>query len=366
VIFGLKSTQNLKVMRKSVEIFLNIVFLVILLFLFIYIQFGSYIIANSLDSLSGKSASLSDFIGLLRHKIPFMLLSFTGPILCFYLSYFILVPKYLYNKQYVKFSTFSLLVIFISAIIISPFVKYYSGEAHIGLPETLFVSIIFASICWLFGTLIKGFLLWIKSITEKKALQKKHLESKTALLMLKAQINPHFLFNSLNNIDILINENPIIASEYLKKLSDILRYVLYETKEAEIELAKEIEQINSYIELQKIRTANPRYINFKVTGELKDQKIAPMIFLPFIENAFKHSKNKTIDNAIDVEFVINKDKIKMVCRNYYEAGQLEVLTNEGLGIETIKQRLNLLYPETHELIINKIEPWFTVTLCIKL
>jgi LytS/YehU family sensor histidine kinase len=190
------------------------------------------------------------------------------------------------------------------------------------------------------------------------------LESKNALLLLQAQINPHFLFNSLNNIDILIEETPKIASEYLKKLSDILRYVLYETKEDETGLAKEIDQIKSYIELQQIRTNNPRYVSLIIKGEIKEQRIAPMIFIPFIENAFKHCKNKTIDNAIDIEFDIQDKRIKMVCKNYYEANQLEVIKNEGLGNETIKQRLNLIYPKNHELIIDKTEHWFKVTLIV--
>ena len=131
-------------------------------------------------------------------------------------------------------------------------------------------------------------------------------------------------------------------------------------------MAKEIAQITSYIDLQKIRTSNLNYIRFNVVGELKDQKIAPMIFIPFIENAFKHSRNKTIDNSIDIKFDIKEDSVKMVCKNYYEPAQLEVLKNEGLGNETIKQRLNLLYPKNHELIIDQSDHWFTVTLTIHL
>jgi LytS/YehU family sensor histidine kinase len=91
-----------------------------------------------------------------------------------------------------------------------------------------------------------------------------------------------------------------------------------------------------------------------------------MLFLPFIENAFKHSKNKTLDNSIEIEFVLSQSLIKMICRNYYEASQLEVIKSEGLGIETIKQRLNLLYPEKHRLNIEKTEHWFNVTLIIDL
>jgi len=202
------------------------------------------------------------------------------------------------------------------------------------------------------GTLLTNAIFFFKNWKEAAVQQEKLKREQLALQYetLKSQVNPHFLFNSLNNIDILIEESPKRASEYLKKLSDILRYVLYETG-GETDLAKEMTQIRSYIDLQKIRTDNQHYINLKIKGELKDQKIAPMIFLPFIENAFKHSKNKTIENAIDIEFDIQCKKVKMICRNYFEPNHKELIKNEGLGIETIKQRLNLLYPHKYSEII---------------
>ncbi len=218
----------------------------------------------------------------------------------------------------------------------------------------------------IFAGVLKGIILWMLDVSEKRALQKKQLKSENALLLLKAQLNPHFLFNSLNNIDILIEESPKIASDYLKKLSDILRYVLYETKEDETTLAREIEQISNYIELQKIRTANASYVDFEIEGAVGDQKIVPMIFLPFIENAFKFSKNKVIENAIVIRFEVTKEYVHMLCKNYYEVHYLNVLKNEGLGIETIRQRLKLLYPGKHEMNIEELENWFTVSLKIEL
>lgn len=218
----------------------------------------------------------------------------------------------------------------------------------------------------IFAAVVKGIILWLLDVSEKRALQKRKLESENALLLLKAQLNPHFLFNSLNNIDILIEESPKIASDYLKKLSDILRYVLYETKEDETTLKREIEQISNYIELQKIRTANASYVDFEILGAVGEQKIVPMIFLPFIENAFKFSKNKFMEHAIVIRFEVAKDAVTMVCKNYYEIHHLNIIKNEGLGIETIRQRLKLLYPGKHDLVIQDAENWFTVTLKITL
>jgi len=205
--------------------------------------------------------------------------------------------------------------------------------------------------------------LW-KENTTKTELEKEKLFAQLELL--KAKIDPHFLFNSLNNIDVLIQENPKIASEYLTRLSDILRYILYETKGDNISLSKELEQIKSYVELQKIRTDNARFVNLNIRGELSEQKIAPMIFIPFVENAFKHCKNKSVENAISIDFDIHPHVISMSCKNYYDSTHREILKNAGLGIETMKQRLNLLYPKNHKLIIEKTEQWFSVTLSIKL
>lgn len=336
-------------MKKSLEIVSNLTFWIIITYLFYY------------DYSTRLGLSFDKNFGMFHiPNLAFVLFfSLIGPIINFYLFYFIFVPRLLVVKKFLLFISFAI----ISSVLIGYSLRLTVGGN--GAPLSKFIFLTTMALFWgIIGGAIKGIFLWIDSVAERKEFEKKHLESKNALLLLQAQINPHFLFNSLNNIDILIEETPKIASEYLKKLSDILRYVLYETRGDETDLTKEIVQIESYIDLQKIRTDNQHYVNFKIRGELKDQKIAPMIFIPFIENAFKHSKNKTIENAIDIEFEIQGNKVKMVCRNYFESNHLEVIKNEGLGNETIKQRLNLLYPNNHELNIEKTEHWFTVTVMI--
>jgi len=283
-------------------------------------------------------------------------------LLCFYILYFI-TSYGLHQKKTVR----AFIYLGWSILITIPM-----GMVHLGTQDYVVYHVfatyyfIILSTAGIFAAVIKGIILWVVSISEKRALQKRQLESENALLLLKAQLNPHFLFNSLNNIDILIEESPKIASDYLKKLSDILRYVLYETNEDETTLKREIEQISNYIELQKIRTANASYVDFEVLGAVGDQKIVPMIFLPFIENAFKFSKNKSVEHAIVIRFEVDKKTVQMDCKNYYEVHYLNVIKNEGLGIETIRQRLNLLYPRKHVLTIEALENWFTVSLKIKL
>jgi len=348
-------------MRKLFEVIFNLVFWIIITYLFysdFTVRFG--------EKIKGYFGIFHiPFFGTIH--IPQMVypLFYTiiGPIIIFYLFYLLFIPKLLVRKRYLLFIATGLL----SCVLVGyEFRLVVGGRSDTSPIQNLVYFTILALVWGIIGSAIKGIFLWVDSIAERRVLEKKHLESKNALLLLQAQINPHFLFNSLNNIDILIEETPKIASEYLKKLSDILRYVLYETKEEETDLSKEIAQIQSYIDLQKIRTNNPKYVNLNIIGQLGDQKIAPMIFIPFVENAFKHSKNKTIDNAIDIQFEISDKNVIMVCKNYFDSTQIELIKSEGLGNETIKQRLNLLYPKRHKLLIDKTDHWFNVTLSINL
>ena len=185
-------------------------------------------------------------------------------------------------------------------------------------------------------------------------------------MLLKAQLNPHFLFNSLNNIDVLMEESVPKASDYLKKLSDILRYVLYDTKEDVTTLSKELEQIENYIALQKIRTSNTEFVRYEVEGNVGEQPIAPMLFLPFVENAFKFSKNKTIENGVQIRFEVQPDSVRMQCKNRFEQETIVLQKSEGLGIETIRKRLELLYFKHYLLSIESSDGWFTVDLSIPL
>jgi two-component system, LytTR family, sensor kinase len=340
-------------MKKSLEVILNLLFWGIITYIFYNIAKANSHIATASVNNYGRF-----HIPYLAYVVFFTLLP---PVLNFYLFYLILIPKLLVRKKFLLFVTLAL----ISSIAVGYGYRLTIGGYGPPLNKIFFFTLM-ALVWGIAGSAIKGIFLWIDSQAEKRILEKKNLMSKNALLMLQAQINPHFLFNSLNNIDILIEESPRAASEYLKKLSDILRYVLYETKEEETDLSKEIAQIQSYIDLQKIRTNNPHYVNLNIRGELRAQKIAPMLFIPFIENAFKHSKNKSVDNAIDIEFDVNDTFVRMVCKNYFESNRINVIENEGLGNETIKQRLNLLYPEKHGLVIDKNDHWFTVTLSIDL
>jgi LytS/YehU family sensor histidine kinase len=213
--------------------------------------------------------------------------------------------------------------------------------------------------------LAKGFTVWILEIEYKQQLEKTNLESNLALL--KARINPHFLFNTLNNIDVLIEKDAAAASTYLKKLSDILRFTLYESPSEIIPLSKEAEYIRQYIELQQIRTSNADFVKFSFDTDTDNLQIAPMLFIPFIENAFKYSSNKKIKHAVIINLSTKQNKAMFTCSNAYDAStKVQYEESSGLGLALIKSRLELLYPKNYKLDISKTTDRFNVNLSITL
>ncbi|WP_183589006.1 sensor histidine kinase [Mucilaginibacter lappiensis] len=229
------------------------------------------------------------------------------------------------------------------------------------LTINLFINNVYAAFT---GCLVRGFLNWYADLVYKKQLEKKNIEMELALL--KAQINPHFLFNTLNNIDVLIEKDPKTASVYLKKLSDILRFTLYEGPLAKTELAREVNYIEQYIELQKIRTANPNFVKFKVKGNPDNLFIAPMLFIPYIENAFKHATNKKINNAIEIDITVLDSAVEFTCSNVFNQSDTPAQPYSGLGLDLINSRLKLLYKNHHTLHITQKDHRFTVTLTVNL
>lgn len=210
---------------------------------------------------------------------------------------------------------------------------------------------------------LKGFLTWYEEIKLKEALLDKNHKMEMALV--KSQLDPHFLFNTINNIDVLILKDVNEASKYLNKLSDIMRFMLYETKPDEIPLEKEIHYIEKYIELQKIRTSNSNYVNYSVTGDMKNKNIAPMVFIPFIENAFKHTNNKKFEDAITIKIEITDNQVALKCVNKFDPTRQMKGNDNGLGNELIVKRLNLIYPDQHELRVEKSEKEYTIELTIQ-
>lgn len=239
--------------------------------------------------------------------------------------------------------------------------------AHI-LPElSVIVSLLggFSFLAFLnagVSTALKGYLNWHKAEKEKSALEKTVLEIK--LSQLKTQLHPHFLFNSIHNIDILITDDPIAASLYLQKLASLLRFSLYDTSEAIIPLKKEIEFIQSYLDLQQLRTKNTNYASLTIIGESEDIMIPPLLLIPFIENAFKHTSDKKQNDAIKITVRIEPNQIHFSCINKI-GKKLQSSEPSGIGSSLAKQLLEQYYGDNFNLNISQNDDIFNVDLILK-
>ncbi|MFK8054838.1 MAG: sensor histidine kinase [Saprospiraceae bacterium] len=287
-------------------------------------------------------------------------------IFTFYIFYFLLFPRYLQQRKITQAVISGILVSLASFLVGAFTLSFTANMGWSCYAESNYVAILIVSfLSFLHGVaafIIRGFITWYQEIKWKEELQQKNHEMELAVI--KSQLDPHFLFNTLNNIDILIVKNPAQASEYLNKLSDIMRFMLFETKTQKIPLAQEIEYIHKYVELQKIRTANEEYVNFTVNGNPENTAIAPLVFIPFIENAFKHTNNKKLKDAITIEINVSDTSVSMRCNNKIDPTRSSIVERNGLGHELISKRLRLLYPDLHALDIKREEDSYQVFLKI--
>lgn len=295
-------------------------------------------------------------------------------ILCaVYINLYFLIPKFLNEQNYLKY-IFSLIALFglfygihvftfdvLSELI---FPNYYIIVFYDYI-ELLKYFAVYLGLTSLF-VLSKS---WIDLADSKKKLAEKEKELiHNELKALKAQVNPHFLFNSLNSIYALAIQKSDHAPEVILKLSNVLRYMIYESNEQGVKLNKEIDFIKNYMDLQKLRTNNPGTVTLDITGRVKNQKIAPLILIVFIENAFKHGvKGDTVNQFIRISINVSDTEIHFVSEN--NIGHVDETENSeynGLGLENVKRRLELLYNENYELKLSETSDTFIVELKILL
>jgi sensor histidine kinase YesM len=337
-------------MKKSVSFMFHLSFWIFTSLLVILIY---QILSISVSILGGNPPSLKENFTILLIVLPI------GAAI-FYTSYFSLDFFLRQPRRFLWLGigyVFWILIFTVPALV----ARSHSGKEFDFLEITLvvFPILYFNS----FGFLFKTFIEWIQDRKIKAELERDKINSQLELL--KSKINPHFLFNTLNNIDVLILDAPQKASDYLKKLSELLRFMLYESGYDKIQLETELSYITKYIELQKIRTSNPDFVTIKVTGNITGKTVAPMIFIHFIENAFKHATNKKIDKAIEIRFDINETNLSFHCMNYSNPSEEACRDKNGIGVSLMKQKLELIYKNAYKLKIKEEKNWYIVDLDIQ-
>lgn len=295
----------------------------------------------------------------------------------FYLNAYYLIPKFLYKHQYIKFIFLFIVLVAFSGILMLLVVRTvdYFFDPSREIISKDFVKLRFDLNLFIWTALIAAFgsgglKIMSDSFRLQKRLFKVEKEKLSAELnFLRSQINPHFLFNVMNLIYFQISKENSAARESILRYSEMLRYQLYECTSDEIEIQKELEYIKNYVSIQSLRMEKGSDIQLLVCPEIGDFKIAPLLILPLIENAFKHVSNYKVasENKIIIELKQSDDQNFFI----HTVNTCELQTSEGfyksngLGIANLKRRLELLYPENHELSTQKIGNLFKTSLKIK-
>lgn len=291
--------------------------------------------------------------------------------LLIYFANYILVPKLLYRKRYVLFGLMLISMVAITSIIKIPILGRISHDQDLIHWTRNFKIRLYDNIIPHFFLVVAG--VAIKLISDYFKMQKHLIEiarekAEAELNFLKSQINPHFLFNSLNSVYFLIDKNNVAARQALHKFSDMLRYQLYEIKGEKIPIEKEIGYLKDYIGLQQLRLENCS-VQLNVDEGMQSFCIEPLLLIPFVENSFKHlshfSNGKK--NEICIGLSRQNGEVNFQVRNTTEGRQVHEFTGEGgIGLNNVKRRLELLYPQNHLLTISEEPGWFDVQLTIKM
>ena len=335
--------------------------------LFVFLLFVVFVLMTAANG--GAGVEIRNMLWTWTKLMLFF--AITPGLVGFYSGYFWLYKNYLRKRRIKSFFGFAILVIFLTgfvgalfSLLLYPGLIMFANGLESAIPEFIVMCFI-GTVNLVIGLVIKGFITSYEDIRHQEELLRRNTETELALV--KSQINPHFLFNTLNNIDVLILRDPVVASQYLNKLSDILRFMLYEAKTEKIPLSRELSYIHKYIDLQKIRTAIEDYVILEVHGEMEDVYTEPMLFLPFIENAFKHADSNKRKGAVSIRFESNPQELKFVCINSFSSRKpdMEVEEYSGLGNDLIRKRLQLLYGENHTLSMEENGDTYTVQLTLK-
>ena len=288
-----------------------------------------------------------------------------------YINLLILIPKYLQKSSFLLYSL-SLLTASVLIAPINALAMYLLNFQHPYYQEyiTSNLQVYFLSGFFISGasTVFKIMSDWLKHQREKTKLKNEKLISE--LKFLRSQINPHFLFNTLNNIYSLALQKSDQTPEVILKLSEILRYMLYECNGPVVSLDKEIQYIRNYLELERLRQAEHTRLEFSVEGETENKAIAPLLFTPFLENAIKHGVNKVIDNpCINIKMQVKNGILHFSISNTKpEEETSEHLKKKvgGIGLVNVERRLKLLYPDKYHLRIDNTTKKYSIFLDLKI
>jgi two-component system LytT family sensor kinase len=289
-----------------------------------------------------------------------------------YITNYLLIPYLLYRKRYLAFAVLFLLLVFLTS-----WLKMYiegqlmnnpaAFDLSRNLKRRVYDNMIPHLLLVSTGAGFKLLLDYARAQRRMGEMAKENAEAE--LNFLKSQINPHFVFNSLNSVYFLIDKQNTDAREALHKFSDMLRYQLYECNGDQTAIEKELAYLTDYIELQKLRKDERCVVSFHTQGDLSGFSIPPLLLIPFVENAFKHlSHYADRDNTIHISVSGQQNRFVFTVANSKETGKrdTELVKQGGIGLKNVQRRLALLYPGKHSLTVDNTIDIFTIQLQLDL
>lgn len=275
----------------------------------------------------------------------------------FYINYFYLVPRFLLNKGLFQYVVLSLLIIgsftwlefgFLPDM---PFPELGRPvpRSRIGTRLPVFPIVFRLGIVHVISSILRIYFEWKKNEVLRKEIEKENIKSE--LQLLKTQLDPHFLFNSLNTIYALAVKKSLETPDAVVNLSELMRYMIYEADKDMVPLTKELDYIKSYVQLQLLRHSDNENVSLKISGVEKGKVIPPLIFISFIENAFKYGTDYNGRIHIKIEFLIQEESLDFSIRNRIVIVRKSTKSS-GIGLENVQNRLRLLFPGTHTLKIS--------------
>jgi len=330
-----------------------IVFTISLLFLLTYIDNVLFIplTVRTLFSLSNDAISFYLFYAVLSQK----LFSRKGMVLIVFLviAYLVIsVPLFSFVSFYVYKYFYTLII------------KPYEISLSVWIYNNIYMILARNLIFSILGVLFKVSFIWYNNQVKQREIEKQNVTNELA--MLRAQVNPHFLFNTLNNIKSLVMCLPSKAIISTEKLINIMNYMFFESSVDKVPFENEIAHINNYLDLERIRFINPYYVDFKISGDYSGVMIPPLIFMPFIENTFKHGDKLKPAPGIFIKFDITNTNILFEINNYIKENYVMHNKKSGFGLSNIKRRLDLLFEDKYELFITNENNIFNVKLNLNL
>ena len=273
-----------------------------------------------------------------------------------YINLLWLLPRFFNRRRYFLFSLLEIMnmVLFICLNYLVSFAFEGKNPNFLGEMVAEFILVLVFLVITTLIKFTRDSIALQEADLKIKEIGKEKVESE--LRALKAQLNPHFFFNTLNSIYSLSLDKSEKTPELILRLSELMRYILYETQDEYVFMERQLDFLRNYISLEQLRTGDKVKIELEVKGDHTDLKIAPLLFVPFIENAFKHVAKENVKKSfIRIAFDLTcHDRLTFsVVNNKYESHKPSERNQEGIGLANVRRRLNLLYPSRHELIITE-------------